>query len=551
MHYTLAVVLMTLATPGWGLTKYVKENGRSTGISWQLATGDLQAAIDEVADAGGGEVWVAMGSYFPTRNKNRAISFQLRPGVKLYGGFNGTESALKERNIRKYRTILDGNIGSLDKAEDNSYHVVVASSRAEINGFTIKNGNANLSDPSHEVKKGKIPDALLSIKMSSHSKGGGIYAAESYPKILNCNFESNQALIGGAIYTSGLKQATVKNGSQLRSTVIEGSSFFKNTAYLTGGAIANDRFSPTHIANNSFRSNLSHLSGGAITNLNGSSAFIGNNYFTKNRAQKGGAVAIYHDSSPVILDSSFVDNEAADKGSAIYQATHDNTISVIRSSSFVGNRSKNIKFPIYSWLRNTVTVSYSCLDVKTSQATNKYDEKCLFTGYKKQPHSYQKQTAWWMNQRQNRVKQRFVRRGRNKKIYVDSNNTTAEKLQDGQSWKTAYSNLETAIKKHNGKQISFLLRGGVYKPLSSKRDFSFKLSPGSKLIGGYSSGKSKFKRRTIISGDVGLVNNKDDNLYHVVTLTSDNVVKNLTIASGKADGALKAGGWSFSLEYKK
>ena len=51
MHYTLAVVLMTLATPGWGLTKYVKENGRSTGISWQLATGDLQAAIDEVADA--------------------------------------------------------------------------------------------------------------------------------------------------------------------------------------------------------------------------------------------------------------------------------------------------------------------------------------------------------------------------------------------------------------------------------------------------------------------------------------------------------------------
>ena len=77
---------------------------------------------------------------------------------------------LEQRNIKKNRTILDGNIGAKDTDKDNSYHVLTASSQSEINGFIIRNGNANLSDPSYEIKPGKLPDAMLSIKMSPYSK---------------------------------------------------------------------------------------------------------------------------------------------------------------------------------------------------------------------------------------------------------------------------------------------------------------------------------------------------------------------------------------------
>ena len=44
--------------------RYVKENGTGNGTSWLTASGTLQAMIDEVNTLGGGEVWVASGTYF-------------------------------------------------------------------------------------------------------------------------------------------------------------------------------------------------------------------------------------------------------------------------------------------------------------------------------------------------------------------------------------------------------------------------------------------------------------------------------------------------------
>ena len=541
MRYILSLILLMSTSPSFALKKYVKAHGRSTGISWQLAMGDLQKAIDQVSLAGGGEVWVAAGSYYPTNSKNRKVSFHLKPGVNIYGGFAGFESKLEQRDIKKNRTILDGNIGAKDTDKDNSYHVLTASSRSEINGFIIRNGNANLSDPSYEIKPGKLPDAMLSIKMSPYSKGGGIYAAQKFPKIINCHFENNKAFLGGAIYSSGLKQASARNGHYLNSSIIEGNSFYRNKAYLSGGAIANDLFSPSHIANNSFAENEAKLSGGAITNLNNSSSFIANNLFKANKAKKGGAVAVYHSSSPVILDSSFIENTAKDKGSAIYQASTVNAVTVIRSSSFLRNNSENQGYPLYSWLRDNMSVSFSCLDVKTENKTNQFSKECLSSGYKNKAHNYEKRLSRWSEPRKKKSKKSFVKKGRNKKIYVDANTKIPAPYRDGLSWRTAYKSLEKAIKDNPQKQRSFLLRSGVYKPTSKNRDFSFTLSPGSELIGGFSKSKSKYKKRTIISGDIGRVNTKEDNLHHVIRLTTDNQIKNLTIASGYADDDIKGG----------
>ena len=124
--------------------------------------------------------------------------------------------------------------------------------------------------------------------------------------------------------------------------------------------------------------------------MNSSSSFIANNLFKSNKAKKGGAIAVYHSSSPVILDSSFIENIAKDKGSAVYQASTQNAVTVIRSSSFLRNDSQNQGYPLYSWLRDNMTVSFSCLDVKTENKTNQFSKECLSSGYKNKAHNYEK-----------------------------------------------------------------------------------------------------------------------------------------------------------------
>ena len=116
---------------------YVDSNPRYTSVrgeSWDAPAQSLQAAIDLVAAAGGGEVWVKAGVYKPD-SKDREATFLLKPNVKLLGGFRGTESERSQRNPKANRTILSGNIGKTSDS-DNCYHVVTGASGCLLDGFT-------------------------------------------------------------------------------------------------------------------------------------------------------------------------------------------------------------------------------------------------------------------------------------------------------------------------------------------------------------------------------------------------------------------------------
>lgn len=127
-------------------TIHVTVSGIGNGTSWE-DTMSLQNALSIAQE--GDEIWVAEGTYTPTDTTDRSISFQLKNGVAIYGGFIGiNETSIDQRDWQNNLTILSGNINQIDSENDNSYHVfyhpetLLLDETAVLNGFIIADGYA-------------------------------------------------------------------------------------------------------------------------------------------------------------------------------------------------------------------------------------------------------------------------------------------------------------------------------------------------------------------------------------------------------------------------
>jgi len=81
--------------PTVGIRHYVSKSGdNSAGSDWSSAFTSLITALDSASY--GDEIWVAQGIY--TAGITVTNSFTMVPGVSVYGGFDGTELSLDERN---------------------------------------------------------------------------------------------------------------------------------------------------------------------------------------------------------------------------------------------------------------------------------------------------------------------------------------------------------------------------------------------------------------------------------------------------------------------
>ena len=70
------------------------------------------------------EIWVAAATYKPTATADRTISFALKNGVGVYGGFDGTETMRSQRNPAAQRHDPLRRHRDRGSAADNSFHVV-------------------------------------------------------------------------------------------------------------------------------------------------------------------------------------------------------------------------------------------------------------------------------------------------------------------------------------------------------------------------------------------------------------------------------------------
>lgn len=133
-------------------------------------------------------------------------------------------------------------------------------------------------------------------------------------------------------------------------------------------------------------------------------------------------------------------------------------------------------------------------------------------------------------------------------IYV---NAAAPAGGHGTSWGDAYQDLQEALADPavGTGMVEIWVAEGVYKPTSnSLRGVSFVLKPCTALYGGFAGGESERDERdfthrpTLLSGDIGILDDDSDNSYHVVTTQyepradSSTVLDGFVITGGNADG---------------
>jgi hypothetical protein len=205
--------------------------GLGDGTSWADAfqgSAGLQTAL--AAAVAGDQIFVAQGLYRPTETTTRSISFALKNGVELYGGFLGTEATPAERPpFHSAPSVLSGDLLGDDGSGlfgDNSFHLLTTAgtnATAVIDGFVVRGGAATGGG-------------------GNNDRGGGILCVGAVsPTVRHCRFENNRSTFGGAA-------GYINNGAAPTFTDCAfvggvGGSFGGAFDIASGGAVRFDRCS--------------------------------------------------------------------------------------------------------------------------------------------------------------------------------------------------------------------------------------------------------------------------------------------------------------------
>lgn len=263
----LSVILLSVGIISYGQI-YVNINatGANNGTSWADAYTDLHDALFNTTS---GEIWVAQGTYIPSKSftgnipgNNSQKTFRVKFNVQVYGGFNGTETSLFQRNWNTNQTIISGLVAAGVKA----YNVVrfdANDNTTIFDGFIIENGQANGT--------------------TEQFGGGAFLANNSSPTIQNCTFRNNSAQQhGGAVHATGGNPNFFNCKFLNNSTVL----YDAGAIYITTATNAN-------IANCLFESNIATRYAGAILIVNTNSSYISNCTFVKNQRGSGTGNSIF------------------------------------------------------------------------------------------------------------------------------------------------------------------------------------------------------------------------------------------------------------------
>lgn len=194
--------------------------GANDGTSWADAYTSLRDALDNNPIS---DFWITAGTYVP--GSNRTDIFTLTADQSLYGGFNGTETMLSQRDPAMNVTILSGDILGNDDGiltfgnttySDNSQRILqIIQDNVVVDGVTFSGGNANGGNNS--LKSGaaiRIIETCKSVTINDViftnnrvERGGVVYYSHTSAQsgnydytFTNCTFTNNLGRFAPLVY---------------------------------------------------------------------------------------------------------------------------------------------------------------------------------------------------------------------------------------------------------------------------------------------------------------------------------------------------------------
>ncbi len=563
---------------------YVKKGGQGTktGESWINAAPELAPALKTAkSNTSIQQIWVAGGSYKPMYKaddlaeqlNHRDNAFVLVPDVKIYGGFAGTEVNLSERNLTLLanQSTLTGDFSDNDPGPtnnissnnaENAYHVVIAAGAvgtAELNGFTIRAGNANSATTSTITVNG-------TVVIRQH--GGGIYMMSSSPILKNNHIYGNYARVyGGGVVNFSSASPTISN------SIISANTVSKAGAAIANIASSNPVITQVQINNNVVDATGTHAS--AIYNSTSSpvitNATISSN--TLNGNINNGVISNVSNSSPKIRNTIVFGNLYANSSPYTNLGITDDSgsnsaVSYSLIQNFTDNGNHNVTAtglsindifvgPFNTNNADAYTLKPGMPVINTG--SNSYfnageipDLSALTTDLAGNPRIQNNNID--MGARESGY--RGISPDANGVVYIKQNGNGNL---SGDSWTNAAAELSQVLfaAQTNTSIKEIWIAGGTFKPLYnagngvSDRSKAFVLIKDVKIYGGFAATETTLADRdlsltvntTILSGDLNgndgaNYSNYNDNVHHVIIAVGDlgnALVDGVTITGGNAN----------------
>jgi len=248
-------------------------SGLNDGSSWANAYTNLTDALNNASE--NSQLWVASGTYNPHLTL-RTATFEIeKPGLKIYGGFAGTETTIADRTYGANPTILSGDLQDDDvnvagfvssyanatRNGDNSYHLINITANGNnllLDGLTISDAHTNVSGT-------EIGGAILKDKTVANLT------------LKNCIIKDNVSRNTNA---GLLAEFNLNNASGVRgSLVIENCKFINNMSRGATGIYAYVRVNTNvniTIVNSLFEANIATDLSSTYKGLGASASWIRN-----------------------------------------------------------------------------------------------------------------------------------------------------------------------------------------------------------------------------------------------------------------------------------
>ncbi len=335
VHYTQPVRIYVTAAG----------NDANDGLTWATAKATPQGGID--AASSGGSVWLKDDIFTATGPGDMA---DLKSGIAFVGGFNGTESAYRQKDVAAKSTLDGGGVAPV------LYAGFVDGLHLE--GIRLINGVADYGPGAYVEFSDNVTMSHAEISANSANFDvGGMYI-DSVPGIALSDvvIDGNQASDnGGGLYVTSSTGVSLTGISVTNNAADDyGSLWIDNSDAVVTDLTVTDNFITSgfgYAAGMEFDNSAVSVDGGIVrSNAGGASQFGGGAYIYQSsvvlsdllfKANTGGdGASLYaEDSNVMVTNSAFNGNQAESGGGGLYAFDSGGGIStmVVENCSFREN----------------------------------------------------------------------------------------------------------------------------------------------------------------------------------------------------------------------